>query len=341
MQPQATIQLSQLIELGGKRSARRTYADAEHALAEWDYEAARIDVFTAVTQAFTDVLAAQETLRLTSDTMATVERVRESVAARVEAGAVSPIEETRANVALAAVRIEAATARRSLDARRASLALLWGNEAPAFTSAAGDLRAEPPPLPPKEELVRRLDGNPELARWATELLQREASLAVERSRAVPDVSISAGYRRFTSIDRNALIVGASIPLPLFDRNRGGIEEARSRLAKVHEQRRAAEGRVAAALAAAYAAMASAYDEATTLRSAVLPGSQEAFDAVTEGYRLGRFGLLDVLEAQRTLIASSSQYLRALSDYRKAIATVERLIGAPLLDSAAPPAPARE
>jgi cobalt-zinc-cadmium efflux system outer membrane protein len=341
VQPQATIQLSQLIELGGKRSARRSLADAERALAAWDYEAARIDVLTAVTQAFTDVLAAQATLRLTDDTTTLVEQVRQSVAERVAAGAVSPIEETRANVALAAVRIEAAKARRSLDARRTVLALLWGSRTPAFTSAAGDIGSGLPLLPPEDAIVARLDGTPELARWATELVQREAALAVERSRAVPDVSIVAGYRRFTSIDSNAVIVGASIPLPLFDRNRGGIEEARSRLAKVHEERRAAEARVSAALAAAYAAMAAAHDEIATLRSAVIPGSQEAFDAVTEGYRLGRFGLLDVLEAQRTLLAGNSQYLRALAEYRKAIANVERLIGAPLSDHAARPASARE
>ena len=66
---------------------------------------------------------------------------------------------------------------------------------------------------------------------------------------------------------------------------------------------------------------------------MLPGSQQAFEAVSEGYRLGRFSYLDVLEAQRTLIASRVQLHRALSDFHKATATVERLIGAPLIDGA--------
>ena len=80
---------------------------------------------------------------------------------------------------------------------------------------------------------------------------------------------------------------------------------------------------------------------TALRSAVLPGSQQTFEAVSEGYRLGRFGYLDVLDSQRTLIGAGSQYLRALSDYHKAIANVERLIGAPLAGSADLPTTARE
>jgi len=74
---------------------------------------------------------------------------------------------------------------------------------------------------------------------------------------------------------------------------------------------------------------------------VLPGAQQTFDAISEGYRLGRFGFLDVLDAQRTLIDAGSQYLRALSDYYKAVANVERLIGAPLPAPPGPPPNARE
>lgn len=341
VQPQTTLQLSQLIELGGKRTARQRLAERDRDLAEWDYETARIRVLTEVSRAYTDVLAAQETVALSDQATRLVTQVQENVAARVAAGVVSPIEETRANVALAAVRAEAARARRMLDASRARLALLWGSP-PSFTSVVGDLKAEPAPLPDNSVLAAMLAQSPELARWAAELSQREAALALERSRRAIDVAVSAGYRRYTTVDSNAFVVGAAIPLPVFNRNKGGIEEARLRLAKTHEERRAAEARVAAQLADAYAALATAHDEITILRSAVLPGAQQAFDAVTEGYRLGRFGLLDVLDAQRTLISAGSQYLRALSDYYKAVANVERLIGAPLpAGTSLPPPGGRE
>lgn len=341
VQPQTTFQLSQVIELGGKRTARQRLAARDRDLAEWDYETARINVLTEVSRAFTDVLAAQETVALTDETTRLVTQVQESVAARVAAGVVSPIEETRANVSLAAVRAEAARARRTLDASRTRLALLWGSPAPVFPSVVGDLKAEPPPLPAVGGLTAMLDQNPELARWAAEVSQREAALALERTKRIVDVAVSAGYRRFTTVDSNAFVVGASVPLPLFNRNKDGIEEARIRLAKVYEERRAAEARVAALLADAYAALATAHDEITILRTAVMPGAQQTFDAVTEGYRLGRFGFLEVLDAQRTLIGAGSQYLRALSDYYKAVATVERLIGAPLPGPTGPPPNARE
>jgi len=341
VRPQTTIQLSQLIELGGKRAARQELAMRNRDLAGWDYETARIDVLTEVSRAFTDVLAAQETVALAEETTRLVEQVQQSVGARVVAGVVSPIEETRANIALASVRVESARARRGLEASRTRLALLWGSPAPAFTAVIGELKAEPAPLPSLRAVAARIEQSPDLARWAAEIAQREAALAVERSKRVLDVALVAGYRRLTGLDSNAVLVGASVPLPFFDRNRGGIEEARSRLAKVYEEQRAAQTGVAAALADAYAAMASAHDEVVVLRSAVLPASQQAFDAVTEGYRLGRFGYLDVLDSQRTLINAGSQYLRALSDYHKATANVERLIGAPLAGTAGLPTPARE
>ena len=62
---------------------------------------------------------------------------------------------------------------------------------------------------------------------------------------------------------------------------------------------------------------------------MLPGAQQTFDAISEGYRLGRFSLLEVLDAQRTQTSAGSQHLRAWSDYHNAVVQVERLIGAPL------------
>jgi len=49
--------------------------------------------------------------------------------------------------------------------------------------------------------------------------------------------------------------------------------------------------------------------------------------VQEGYRYGKFGYLDLLDAQRSLSESKRQYIESLAAYRKAYADVERLTGA--------------
>jgi len=335
VQPQTTIQLSQLVELGGKRAARQTLATLDRDIASWDYETARIDVLTQVTQAFTDVLAAQNMAALMDETLRVVDQTQQAVIARVSAGVVSPIEQTRAEVVLAGARIEADRTRRDLDAARRRLASTWGATDATYASVIGDMD-QLPPVPSLVDLAGSIGNSPVLARWASEVSRRQAALDLERARRVPDITVSAGYRRFTDIDSNAFIIGGSIPLPFFDRNRGGIEEANNRLSKAFEERRAAQARVLAALADAYRNLASAHEEVTALRATVLPGSQQAFEAISEGYRVGRFGYVDVLDAQRTLIAARAQYLRALSNFHKAAADVERLIGAPLDPAANPP-----
>ena len=93
----------------------------------------------------------------------------------------------------------------------------------------------------------------------------------------------------------------------------------------------ARWRSTAALVSAYHALSIAHQELTALRETVLPRSEQIFAATNEGYRLGRFAYLDVLDAQRTLIGARGQYLRAVSDHHKAVADVERLIGAPLVE----------
>lgn len=331
VQPQTTLQLSQLIELAGKRTARQRLAARTRDLAAWDYEAARIDVLTQVTRAFIDVLVAQEMVALTAQTTQLVEQVQQSVGARVVAGMVSPIEETKAQLALATARVESNRALRLLDNSRGRLAAYWGSPEAQFQSAVGNLNVVPE-MPSLAALRTRLSENPDLARWAVEISQRQAAVDVERSRRMPDVTLTAGYRRLNDLGGNAYIVGASLPLPLFDRNSGATEEAESRMAKAYEERRSAEARASAALAEAYRILASAHQEVIALRETVLPGSQQTFELVSEGYRLGKFGYLDVLDAQRTLIAAGGQYLRAVSDYHKAVADVERLIGAPLAGS---------
>ncbi len=328
VQPQATIQLGQLVELGGKRAARQQVAAANTALAGWDYEAARLDVLTQVTSSFVGVLAAQDAVQQTATALKLAEQVRTVVGDRVTAGVVSPIESTRADVMVATARIEHDQARHALDAIRRQLAALWGGPDATFTQAVGALFAMPA-VPSFASLEAALPKTPEEARWTSEVEQRVATLALARAARVPDVTLSAGYRRFTSEGRNAVIVGATIPLPWFDRNKDGIRAAEADVERARAEAAAVSLDLRSRLAAAYRDVVSAGDAVTVLRTAVIPAAQSVFDAVQEGYQLGRFGLLDVLDAQRTLSDAHRRHLDALTRFHIAVTSVERLTGRPL------------
>jgi cobalt-zinc-cadmium efflux system outer membrane protein len=325
---ETTIALGQLVELGGKRAARMRLATAEGRLAGWDYEAERLAVLIGTALAFVDVLAAKEQLRLAEDLRTLTEQTFKTVTERVKAGKVSPLEKTKAGVELASSKIELAKAQSELRSARTRLAAMWGDVAPRFTEVAGSLEsiAEPPSLRAIQAVLHR---NPEIARWAQEMEQRLAALAVEKAARVPDLTVGFGVKRSEENDDYALVLGVGIPLQVFDRNQGGIREARYRLAQMQHEKRGAEVRAASALTGSYEVLRIARAEALSLKSDVVPAAVQAFEAAREGYRLGRFGYLDVLDAQRTLFESRAGLIDALARYHRAVAVVESLIGTPL------------
>jgi cobalt-zinc-cadmium efflux system outer membrane protein len=322
---ETTIQIGQLIELGGKRPKRARVASLEGELAGWDYEAKRADVLTETSKSFVDVLAAQERLALTRELLRLAEQTFETVSARVQAGKDSPVEETKAGVALSNSRIEHARAQRSLEAARKKLVAAWGSGVPAFERAVGPLD-QVSPIPPSDGVTQEIRGNPDIARWATEQEQRRAASALQNAIRIPDPTLAAGVRRFRESGDSAFVAGLSIPLPLFNRNQGGILESRRRMAKAERESAAAEARVRVALAEAYLALSTAASEIEALKTTVIPGAQSAFEAASEGYRQGKFGYLDVLDAQRTLFEARGQYVSALTTYQKALADMDRAIG---------------
>lgn len=329
------LQIGQLIEMGGKREARIRAAEAGRALANWDYEAKRIEVLSTVAQRFVDMLAAQERDRLAGESLALARQVADAVGRRVQAGKVSPVEETKARLAQASAEVEREQAARERAAIRQALAALWGSPTPRFEIAEGDLERIVP-LPAYEQLAGRVRGNPDLARWASEIERRRATLDAAKAKAVPDVTVSAGVMRFSQFDDRAYMIGISVPLPLFDRNLGGVLEASRRLDKAADEQRAVESRLFLSLGQAYQRLAAIGREIDILRTVLLPGAQSAFDAATRGYQLGRFGYLDVLDAQRTLAQARAQHLRALADHHRGVSEIERLVGGPLDAAAADP-----
>ena len=324
-QSQTTFSLSQLIELGWKRVRRARAASLSEELAEWDYQTKRVDVLTQVSKTFTDVLGAQRQVSLMQGLVGLAKKVKTTATARVKAGKVSPIEEIRADVALSSTSIELERAKRELEAARKRLAATWGSTKPLFKSAKGKLSLVTP-VPSFDSLVARISGNPDLARWTTEIAQRQAVIDREKSKAIPSITLSGAFRRLETTRDNSMVFGISVPLMLLNRNQGNIQRSRHQLTKAEVNQRAAEVRVSRAMADAYKGLAFAFSAVEILKKQVLPGAQKAFDLINEGYRFGKFGFLNVLDSQRTLFQAKAQYLSSLTDYHKAVADVERLIG---------------
>jgi len=322
---ETTIQLGQIIESAGKRGKRAAVASLERELVQWDYESARLDVMRAVAGTFVEVLAAQDRLALAQKQLALSRQAHAAVVQRVEAGKDSPVVELRAGVAVSTSQMERQRATAALAAARHQLAAIWGGHPPTFEKVTGDLyQVSPPPV--LDEAAEALGENPDLARWDAEQRKRRAALRLEKARASPDITLSGGFQRFEETNDEALIFGLTLPLPLFDRNQGGIAEATANLARTRQQSEAARVKARAALSKARNTLAAAYDEVNILRSDVLPKAQQVFDAARRGYEVGKFDYLYVLDAQRTLFETRARRIDSAEASQQARADVERLIG---------------
>lgn len=323
---EATVQVSQSIELGSKRPRRVEAAERGRDAATEDLRARQAEIVAGVTLAFNDVLTAQERIRLAQEALDVATRVTTTVAKRVLAGKVSPVDETRARVAEANVRLEALKVNGELATARKALVSFWGNTLPQFASAAGTLD-NLPDLPDWNGLVTNMAQAPAIARARSEIQRRQALARVELSRRTPDLTVTVGMKRSAELGLNQAVFGISVPLPLFDRNQGNVLEALRRTDKAGDDLVSVQTETSKELAQAWQELSTARQEAQSLSTELLPGARSAYDAAVKGFDFGKFAYFDVLDAQRTLIQAKSQYIKALSDARRAAVNIDRLVGA--------------
>ncbi len=332
-----SIRLSQVFELGAKASKRRSHAQLEAALSGWDYETARLEVFAETTKAFVAVLAAQKQLAAAQEMHDQAEYVMSSVANRVAVGIGSSLEAHEARIRLVNSQVDFERASRTLTATRGMLAGFWGDEAPAFQQAMGELEDlgenEPPSL---TQLLACIAVNPDVARWKTEVRMRNAAIELEKAGAIPDLRALVTARRLEDTGDYGCTVALEMSLPIFDRNAGSVRQARLNRAKAACQRRAATMKSATALRRAHLLLTTAYQEAILLKSISVPAAQKAVDSVRAVLDAGRVTDIDLLKALRTLFREKTNYIAALETYHTAAADIERLIGKPL-DAVNPPA----
>lgn len=320
-----TYGASQLIELGGKREARQRSAAAGHRVALTDLSAAELDLVSEVTVAYMEVVADGENARLASDLEETARKVFADVSRRVAAARDPLFQRSRADVALTNARIARERAQATLLSARQKLARYWGETAidqPVsaelfFTASA------PAPL---ETYRLNLERTPDFARFDALRSQREADLSLARAGAIPDLKASFGVRQFPGTSDAALVAGISVPIPLLNQNQGEIARAGAEVRRVsHERRQAAQEREQV-LIQSWSDWQSAWDEATALKTKAVPEAQKAFNLALNGYRMGGFEYLDVLDTQRAFFETRSALIAALSRLHAARAQVERLAG---------------
>jgi cobalt-zinc-cadmium efflux system outer membrane protein len=322
---EATLLLSQVLELGDKRARRERAAARALDLRNSAYELQRLDVLAEVARRFVHVVSDQALLEVSREAVAIVERTRDAVEQRVAAARATRAELSRTEIAVARARLELEHREHELRSSRRALAAMWGSIQPRFERAQADLLTLPT-ISSFKQLRAELRASPDLRYFLTTRRLHEAELQLALAKRVPDARIGAGVRRLEALDDQALVLNFSIGLPLFNQNQGNIEAAQARLDQVASNQRAHFVQAQAVLFATYQELLHAATEAKMLSETVIPEAKRALKAIEAGFNIGRFSYLELTAAQREFIDVRSEAISAAANYHRFVIEIERLTG---------------
>jgi cobalt-zinc-cadmium efflux system outer membrane protein len=318
---EATTSLAMPIELGGKRSARIGVADARLQRSAIQAAMAQADLRLDVRRAYAEAAAAKQRLTTARDQARIAADALRAAEIRVQAGRASPIEVQRADVARINADAGVQRAERLVEVSRFSLSKLIGQPVHGPLDAAWFAHVDRQ-YGPMQDIVST--GTLALAAAEADLAVADAGVRLARSQRVPDLTVGAGARYMRETGDTAALFSHSVPLPLFNNGNAALDQASSERQRAEAQRRVTALEVEQAIARALSELANAATSASTASGPALAAAEETARIARIGYREGKFGQLELLDAERTLADTRQAAIDALLSYHIAQAQLERL-----------------
>lgn len=322
-----TIAISQKLETADKRDKRMVAAGAAFDIAEVDIHIAQAEISAKTYAAFYQLLAAQQVQKLAQELLEIATTTKDTTTKRVLAGKISPVEETKAKVAEASLKIDLANSNQQLAISKQRLASLWAkSEGQTDYVVVGELE-NLKELPKQSELMAQLADSPRLKKAALAIQEKQAISNIELSKQTPDVTVSLGAQRNEELGGiTQAMIGLSIPIPVFDKNQGNLLSAKAREYQSIDEKTALENQLQTELKDAYSRRQLQVEASNMYKQDILQGAQSAYEAARKGFEYGKFSFLEVLDAQRTLFQAKMQFIQTLTMAHIAEADIQRILG---------------
>lgn len=319
-----TLSVQQRIERGGKRQARIGLAKRKSSVAQALVRTSRLDVIYEVQKAHIGALAAEAMVENARKRAQLATDLSQSVKSRVDVGRDPQAAKYRAEVQEMAAQTDLDQAHRARDIAKVGLAALWGSFDTDFDLEAAGLftigfSAERPGR-------EGLGGSPDLVVLEAARGRAGAAVVLAVAVGVQDPTVSVGVRQFQDTDDIAGVLGVSVPLPLFNTNRGNIERANAEKIQAEWQLAAVRRDLTRRLVTLGHTLRAAREESTSLRERLIPQAEKVGRLTRQGYETGAFTYLEVLEAQRVVSDLRSRQVAALKTYHVTQAGIDRLTG---------------
>ena len=322
--------ISQEFVTAGKLGLSRAVALREISAAEERLERTRRQVVTTVRTYYYESLAAERAVALADILQQVATQALKSSELRLKA-----LEGTQADVLQSQVQsdgaellvIEATNRREAARRRLASVTGASKTSVPRLEDVFDKQKL--PALDWEAVRSRLIAESPELSELRFNV--DRAKWAVERAVAgrVPNLTVMSGAQYDYASGYAMANVQASLPLPIFDRNQGGIASAYGQLTTAQAALDGREIALTQQLAAAMSRYNTASRRVAKYSESILPAARQSLDLVSSAYEKGELAYLDILATQRTYTQASLDYLNDLESAWKQWALIDGLLVGPL------------
>jgi outer membrane protein, heavy metal efflux system len=319
------FEVSQEIQTAGKRSQRKAVAGANLLATEADVDnAARLLRF-AVKQAYFQIVLAKTDLAVARDLLADFDRTIRSKEEQFHLGEISGAELRRVQVERFRVFDDVVAGELNLKQARATLLALLGfsDSTVEFDVTEGLIKGEPiGSLAPLH--AEALQTRQDLKAQRQRLVRAHEQIGLEQAQRFPNLFPFVGYKR--SFSEDSVMFGVSAPLPLFNRNQGGIVRAKAEEERESFQSRRLETQARLEVDQAFNRFESERRRLEGLETEYLPKARESREIAEAAHKLGAIDLTAFLDAQRTFREVQRLYNRSLYELSIARFQVEAAVG---------------
>lgn len=318
------IGISQEFSMGGKIGKGVREAEVSAHIAELEHQAQIMEIKARVELRFLAVFTRQEQLRLQSEQTDLIQKTHDVVGKRVKTGDTSPLDLARSQIELASAKIELQQTRMALEAARHLLAQSWGSVEPLFATVSAQYQSNP--MITEQDLQQALERSPAWRLLDAQCTLAAASLDLAEAHRIHNIEVEAGVQRFNESDDHAFFLGISVPLPLSDKNQGGIAEARATKLQAQAEKEAGFLVLRGELQQAWRSLTATRQAVQSLETEVLPAAHSAYESSSKAYMAGEVDILSLLDAQRIWVETRKTRLDLLHEQENSRIELHRLVG---------------
>ena len=326
---QLFTQVSQLFELAGKRGYRIESAGFGAQSAEAAFEDAVRQLGFTVKDTYYRTQLAQRRLVLAEENRERFSRILDINTIRFKKGYIAEVDLIRIRLQMVDFQSQVIQSLQEAESAKGELRQLLRLSPKTvleLTTELGFRRIDPD----IEKLrVAALAVRPDIRAKRYTFSQRESDLKLAKAYRIPDVTIGAGYavQGAQGPDNPGQVaLNAGIPLPLFNRNQGGIRQAEVSLQSAEADLDKTVNRVENEVEVAYRNLLQSRRLVEAYFGEVLEDARSTFSIVERAYERGGATILDLLDAARTSRTIQQNYIEALFDYQHHLFQLESAVG---------------